>query len=99
MTKEFDFGVEQNKKVYGQEIPPMIDFNKVKDSKVPIAMYYAKHDLIVTPEDSIKAKQMLGDTIVDFQVIEGGHMAFFVNRDQSYFQKNAMDLIKKYNKI
>lgn len=77
----------------------MIDFSKVKDAGVPIALYYGKHDIIMLPENSLKARELLGDSVVDFQEIEGGHMAFFVSRNQTYFQENAMNLIKKYNKI
>ena len=81
-------------KVYGAPTPPEIDFQKVKEAKVPIALYVGMDDLIVSPKDSHWVRDQLGpDTVVDYLEVPGGHLQFFVGSDASYFTKNAMDLI------
>ena len=62
-------------------------------------MYAAKHDLIVKPEDSHWARDLIGPNIVEYLEIDGGHVTFMVGYDQSYFAQNAMNQIKKYNPI
>lgn len=44
---DFDYGPEKNVQLYGQEKPPVIDFSPIENAGIPIAMYVAKHDLIV----------------------------------------------------
>lgn len=85
--------------MYGDAIPPSVDFSKVKEAGVPIGMFNGRDDKIVTQEDSRWARDILGEAVVDFQEIPGGHLSFFVSRDQTYFQVNALNLIKKYNPL
>ena len=85
--------------MYGNEIPPAVDWNKIKESTVPVAMYAAKHDLIVKPVDSHFARDLIGKNIVEYFEINGGHLSFMVGQDVTYFRENAMTQIKKYNPI
>ena len=55
---EYDYGHAKNMQVYGQSFPPtLVDFSKVNQAGVPIAMYVAKHDLIIFPKDSRRAHE------------------------------------------
>ena len=73
---------------------------KVKDAGVPIGLYVGVNDLIVDPVDSHWVRDEIGkETIVDYKEMPGGHLQFFVGKDSSYFTKNAMNLLKKYNPI
>ena len=62
-------------------------------------MYVAKHDLIVNPNDSREARDLLGPNIVEYMEIDGGHVTFMVGYNQTYFVENAMEQIKKYNPL
>ena len=62
-------------------MPPVIDWNKLKESTVPIAMYAAKHDLIVKPVDSHWARDLIGPNIVEYMEVNGGHVTFMVGYD------------------
>lgn len=98
-VKDFDFGQQMNEKMYGDSEPPVVDFSKVKLAGVPIAMYNGRDDKIVSQEDSRWARDTLGEVVVDFEEIQGGHLSFFVSRNQTYFQVNALNIIKKYNPL
>lgn len=66
---------------------------------MPIALYIAKHDRIIYADDSRDIVKLFGESIVDIREIDGGHIAFMVGKDMSYFKENVMNVIKKYNPI
>ena len=41
---EYDHGAEKNLELYGSEVPPMTDFTKIQNTKVPIALYAGDTD-------------------------------------------------------
>ena len=53
-------------------------------------MYVARHDLIVTPEDSKWARELIGPSVIDYMEVDGGHVTFMLGYDQTYFKENAM---------
>jgi surfactin synthase thioesterase subunit len=63
-----------NLEKYGQEKPPEIDLSLVE---IPIAIYCAKHDILVNPDDSRWARDHL-KSVIEFMEIGGGHSAFFI---------------------
>lgn len=58
-----------------------------------------KDDEMVSTEQSEKVRDLLGDLVVDWTVIPGGHMAFFVSKQVDFFTDNAMNLISRYNPV
>lgn len=44
-------------------------------------------------------KDVLGETLVDYHEISGGHLIFFVGKDQSYFTDRILPLVQKYNPL
>jgi hypothetical protein len=60
-------------------------------------MYVGIHDTIVIPADSQWIRDQLGNSVVEYKEINGGHSTFYVSKDASYFQINAMKHISKYN--
>ena len=61
------------------------DIADAAKSKVPIAMYSAKDDIIVKIEDTRSYRDILGSQIVDYQEIDGGHMTFVTGKNVTYF--------------
>ena len=47
MTSEFDFGPLKNMEMYESSVPPRLDFDKLDDSGIPVALILAKHDVAV----------------------------------------------------
>jgi surfactin synthase thioesterase subunit len=50
----------------------------IKNAKVPIALYVGKDDILVNTEDQRWIASTLGDTVVDYKEVDGGHLQFFV---------------------
>eukprot|EP00727_Mastigamoeba_balamuthi_P009196 m51a1_g49 hypothetical protein (384) ;mRNA; r:167678-169077 len=44
----FDYGLSQNRKRYGQDVPPLVP---ISDITTPTAVFYGGNDIIVVPED------------------------------------------------
>lgn len=40
----------------------------------------------------------MGDAVIDFKLIEGGHLSFFIGKDMSYFSNDVIGLLDKYHK-
>lgn len=97
--QEFDYGPRQNQIKYGSSSPPEIYLDRIKESGIPIAMYVGIDDEMVSMDDTLAIKDVLGDLVVDYGLINGGHMSFFVNKKVDYFTKNAMSWIQKYNPL
>ena len=87
---EFDWGPEKNKKLYGSEVPPKIDTSGIKNTSLPIVMVVAKHDRIVEPAASENARQELGEAVIEYIEIGGGHNVFLVGKDQTWFKENVV---------
>ena len=76
---------------YSHEIP----LHKIKD--VPIAIFAGKNDEIADTIDTKWTKDQIGDAVVHYQIINGGHISFLVGKDMKYFTKNVMSLLAKYH--
>lgn len=50
----------------------------VRDAKIPIALYVGKDDILVNTEDCRYVAKTLGDAVVDYREVPGGHLQFFV---------------------
>jgi len=70
---------------HGQEQVPVYEIRDARKSNVPIAMYCAKGDRIMMIKDTRRTRDDLGDAIVDYQEIEGGHMTFVTGKNVTYF--------------
>ena len=64
--RDFDYGPLRNMETYGTILPPVTDFTLLKENQLPVAMYVAKHDLIVKNKDSQWTRQMLKSSTVDY---------------------------------
>ena len=47
--QKFDYGLDQNKNIYGQSTPPLYDFTKIPG---PIALYLGMKDRLADSEDT-----------------------------------------------
>ena len=80
----YGYGISKNMEVYGQTYPPVTDTANIS-RKVPVAIYVAKHDKVVINKDSKLMIKHLGPAVVDYAEMNGGHNAFVVGRDKSWF--------------
>ena len=53
-------------------------------------MVIGRHDILVAPHNSIKAKNLLGKAVIDYIEIDGGHNIFMIGKDQSWFNETVM---------
>lgn len=97
--KEYDWGPKTNLKKYGQIDPPTLSFSGVTKEELPMALYVGKDDLVAQVEDSHWLRDQVKDALVDYQELKGGHVQFFVNKDASFFTKNIMTQIRKFNPV
>lgn len=95
--ERYDYGIE-NRRIYGtapHEVPE-IQLTSIEDLDVPIALFYAEHDAFSTVKDVEWLKDQLGDSVVHYESIRGGHVTFLCGEDMEYLE-NMIDVIKQYN--
>ena len=95
--QEFDFGWEQNFRVYGQGEPPEIDLTPIRDNGIPIALFSGNEDLLANKQDVEWIHEQIGPALVHDKVIEGGHLTLVLHKTMDFFKQDAMGLIRKYN--
>lgn len=70
-----------NMKVYGSDSAPIIDTSKTQHTSVPIALFVGKHDTGVSLEVSHLAREILGDAVISYHEVNGGHNVFTLAKD------------------
>ena len=88
--QEFDHGSSKNLKLYNSSVPPKIDTHNMKLSKIPIALYVGKDDMMVNIEDQHKIRNESKDVLVDYAETAGGHLQFFVGNDVKILRERMM---------
>ena len=73
---------------HSKEIP----LSEIKE--VPIAIFGGKDDEIADSFDTMWTKEQIGDAVVHYQIINGGHISFLVGKDMSYFSEDVMSLLE-----
>ena len=85
---------DKNQEIYGSNIPPLIDISKIQ--KVPIAIMYGKHDILVTSEDVEWVISQLQPNILKFhKQYDYNHSTFLCGYDMSYVD-DIHKLVEKY---
>lgn len=74
---------------------PLIELSNI--TKVPVALIVAKEDTVATPVDAQWTASQIGDAVVHFQEIAGGHVTYIIGKDMSYFTEDVMGLLATYN--
>lgn len=62
-------------------------------------MVIGRHDILVAPHNSVKARNLLGKAVIDYIEIDGGHNIFMIGKDQSWFKETVMGHVMKYNPV
>lgn len=96
---DFDWGEKLNIEKYGQKEPRKIDFKEVEKAGVPIAMVAGIHDMIVYPVDTKWVRDNLGEVLVEYVEVNGGHTTFFLGKDMSFVQNHILKWMKVYNPL
>lgn len=94
--QSYDFGVEENLARYGQQQPPILDVNKIKD--FPIALFGGETDMLSSPQDFRWLRDQLHKTqsCVYYKEFPFGHLAFLFPPTIKYFYE-LFQLIKHYD--
>ncbi|XP_045483639.1 lipase 1-like isoform X2 [Harmonia axyridis] len=92
----YDYGPEQNMKLYKKKVPPSYDISKVS---VPIGLFYSKNDTCYGVKDMDDLSKELGNCVYKFIVEDDkfNHFDFVYHtnvRDMLY--KHVLDFMKKY---
>ena len=66
---------------------------------VPVAMFVGDSDELGDPIDAEYTKEAIGDAVVHYQLINGGHETFLVGKDMTYWTKDVMNLLSQYHPI
>ena len=76
---------------------PLIPLNNIRD--VPVAMFVGESDLLANPKDAEWTKEQIGEAVIYYQQMAGGHLSFLVGKDMTYFKTNVMNLIQEYHPV
>ena len=95
--EEFDYGPKMNLREYGSIFPPQLDSTLIKEAGIPIGIFVAKGDRTVLPSDSRWLRDQLGNSLIFYKEINGGHITFNIGKNMDWFSKDAMEMIRKYN--
>ena len=67
--------------------------------QVPIAMFVGDSDELGTPVDAEYTKEAIGDAVIDYKLISGGHLTFLAGKDMSYWTQDVMELFAQYHPL
>ena len=62
-------------------------------------MYPSIDDSLTSIESMEQIKEELGDNIKELKILKGGHLVHLIGKDMSFFSKNVIELMKKYQGI
>lgn len=71
-----------------------IDLSAIQS--VPVAVFVGKYDIVATPTDGQWTVDQIGDAVVHYQEINGGHLTFVVGKDVSWFTEDVMGILNEY---
>ena len=75
------------------------EIDLVRIQHVPVAMFVGKYDTLADKKDAEWTRDQIGDQVIHYQEIDGGHMTFIVAEDMSWWTETAMDLIREYQPL
>ena len=55
-------------------------------------MFVGDADELGDPVDAEYTKEAIGDAVVDYKLIPGGHLTFLDGKDMSYWTQDVMEL-------
>ena len=64
---------------------------------IPVAMFVGEEDLLADPKDSSWTRDQIGEAVVHYEQIPGGHLSFLVGKDMSYFTHSVMGLLERHH--
>jgi hypothetical protein len=62
-------------------------------------MFVGDVDTLADSEDAEWTRDTIGDAVVHYQTIHGGHATFIVGKDMSWFTNDVMNIIKQYQPL
>ena len=69
------------------------------NKKTPIAFIVGRDDKIANPFDAAFTKEQIGEAVIHYQMIEGGHLSFLIGKDMNYFKEDVMNMLRTYHPI
>ncbi|KAL3280207.1 hypothetical protein HHI36_017707 [Cryptolaemus montrouzieri] len=93
---EYDYGLEENMKVYGSPDPPLYDLSKVVS---PVALFYSRNDMYTDHRDMAKLEQLLGNVVYKHEVAMEtfNHLDFLAGNDSIFLlYRHISKIMKKY---
>eukprot|EP00347_Sterkiella_histriomuscorum_P012882 403366856 len=96
--EHFDYGQEENIRRYGQEQPPQIPLENIKD--FPIALLAGQEDKLANINDVrwLKEKLESQNSVVFYEEYKFGHLSFLIPNSLKHFQ-DVVQLVNKYNPV
>ena len=93
----YDYGEEENLKMYGSKIPPRINYNNIR---CKLALFFGKHDIICTPSDGEKLISQLPQEKIIFSKLDYNvdHAGFAVSPNMEHMDK-ILEIFEKNENI
>ena len=74
---------------------PVLDMSGLKNLHVPVSLFVGKHDTLSTEEDDQKLRDMLGDALSSYQVVQADHLSLMLGSNMDYFTRDVMQILAK----
>ena len=75
----------------------LIPLENIKE--VPVAMFVGDSDILGDAVDAEYTKEAIGDAVIHYSLIHGGHLTFLVGKDMTYWTTDVMNLLAQYHPI
>ena len=62
-------------------------------------MFVGESDLLANPDDAAWIRGQIGDAVVHYEQMPGGHLSFLVGKDMDYFRVRVVDLLSQYHPV
>ena len=92
----YDYGHNENKKIYGQRDPPLVP---IENYNVPTVLLSGDLDKLADPTDVAWISEKLGDKVVFQKEYHNDHFTFAIGNDMTFFSQDAVDQLHIYNPV
>ena len=76
---------------------PTLDTSPLQTIKVPFSLFVGSNDILSTPEDTQKTRDLLGpDSMHYYEELAADHLSLLCGKDMTYFNERALDILKEH---
>ena len=76
---------------------PTLDTSALQTIKVPFSFFVGTNDILSTPEDTRKTRDLLGeDAMFYYEELAADHLSLICGKDMTYFKERVLPILQEH---